>query len=97
LTTVRHRITATKAIAPRIMVSKAWQDAHVTDVAHATDVTTDIKAGMQVCHNSAITIRDVASGYRCGAKAAEAWGEGGYPAGNDGTGCFVTAHGCVKS
>ncbi len=30
-------------------------------------------------------------------EAEETWHEGGYPAGNDGTGCFVTAHGCVKS
>ena len=165
--------TGTKAIAPRIMVWRAWQDAYITDVAHATEVTTDTKAGMQVCHNGATTIRDVAGGYRCGTvafdcfrtesqcgvenlagivspsdsggpvwgysaagikllgwvsarggtwlesasppsytlmlftpvwvlqdhswKAEETWLEGGYPAGNDGTGCFVTAHGCVKS
>lgn len=165
--------TGTKAISPQIMVSKTWQDAYITDVAHATDVTTDIKAGMQVCHNGATTIRDVAKGYRCGTvphdcfrtasfcsvedlagiispsdsggpvwwyspsgikllgwvtggwgtwlesasppsytrmiftpvwvlqdhawKAEETWREGGYPVGNDGTGCFVTAHGCVKS
>lgn len=165
--------TGTKAIPPQIMVSKIWQDAYITDVAHATDITTDIKAGMQVCHNGATTIRDVASGYRCGTvaadcfrdhalcsvenlaglispsdsggpvwwyspsgikllgwvsarwgtwlesasppsypimlftpvwvlqdhawKAEETWREGGYPVGNDGTGCFVTAHGCVKS
>ena len=28
---------------------------------------------------------------------SESWGAGGFPAGNDGTGCFVTNTGCVRS
>jgi len=28
---------------------------------------------------------------------SESWSSWGYPSGNDGTGCFVTTSGCVRS
>jgi hypothetical protein len=157
--------TGSKPVAPVIRVSDAWQNAPISDVAHAP-----LKQGAWVCHSGRSEGTQKAGSYRCGTldwdctrtnkycyvspasssgtgivgggdsggpvwwydgsggvtlmgwvvgaassewktmifvpvwtlqdhvwTAEETWSSWGYPAGNDGTGCFLTTKGCFRS